>query len=72
MFGRKQEEPARVQAERVEGPYVVDNWDFPQFGDRDPEALQDLMNARYQEGYELVWIYPVMGGYATLVWKKER
>jgi hypothetical protein len=84
LFGRrKQEEAAAVEPEEgaaeqpgsVEGPYEVDKFHSPA---QNYLELQDLMNARSQEGWELVSSSVVadvnygLTGTLLLVWKKAK
>ena len=54
MFRRREEaEPVEAgpQPGEVEGPYLIDEWNS---GVSPHLELQDLMNARAQEGYRLI------------------
>jgi hypothetical protein len=74
MFSRRnqREEPSQEEPREpghVQGPYKVDNFAW---GTRVHGELQDLLNTRQQEGFDLV-SHTMLSGYASsvLIWKKR-
>ena len=73
MFRRRERaEPVEEgpQPGEVEGPYLIDSWNSAV---SDHLELQDLMNARAQEGYRLI---TTQSGHVSntlfyLIWRKD-
>jgi hypothetical protein len=77
MFRKKREQQ---ESGTVEGPFIVDEFKWTEgIGvsvlvghikfTGTPEGLQDLLNTRQSEGYELVSTFPRMAGSVVLIWK---
>jgi hypothetical protein len=66
----------REKAPQANGPYVVDRYEWGKVR----EPLQDWMNSRYQQGYELLHVNtipasPLRGGpfdITILVWQADQ
>jgi hypothetical protein len=70
MFGKKHRQVAEPREPgHVEGPYEIDRVGLGVYG-IDCRPLQDLMNSRHQEGYELVSHTHPVAGVSLLVWRK--
>ena len=75
MFRRRERaEPVEdaPQPGEVEGPYLIDEWNTAG-GTVSHQELQDLMNARAQEGYRLI---TTQSGHVSntlfyLIWRKD-
>jgi hypothetical protein len=70
MFGKKHLQVAEPQEPgHVEGPYKIDRIGLGVYG-VNCLSLQDLMNSRHQEGYELVSHTHPSTSVSLLVWRK--
>lgn len=69
MFGKKHQKAAESQEPGlVEGPYKIDRIGLGVYGDN-CRWLQDFMNSRHQEGYELVSHTHPSTGVSLLAWR---
>ena len=70
MFGKERRQAAEPhEPGQVEGPYEIDRVGLGTYG-VDWYRLQDLMNKRHQEGYELVSHTHPDQCVSLLVWRK--
>jgi hypothetical protein len=78
---RKKDKEQPQEPGTIEGPFVVDEFKWiEKLGASilvgnikftgTPEGLQDLLNVRQSQGYELVSTFPRMAGSVVLIWKR--